>query len=50
MSLFVVERKVIIGVNAKIIHVNLQPFLSYHVSEDVVHEGLEGEWHITESK
>ena len=45
-----VESKVTIGVDVKIVHVNLQPFLSYHVSEDVVHEGLKGRWYITEFK
>ena len=41
MSSLMMESKVTIGVNAEIIHINLQPFLSYHVGKEVVHESLE---------
>ena len=36
--------------NTKVIHVDLQPFLSEHVGEDMVHERLECGGCITESK
>ena len=41
-----VEGEVIFGVDTDVIHINFQPFFCYHVGEDVVHEGLECEWHI----
>ena len=50
MSSLMMESKVTIGVNAEIIHINLQPFLSYHVGKEVVHESLEGGWCVTGSK
>ena len=46
-SPFMVEGEVIFGVDTDVIHVNFQPFFCYHVSEDVVHEGLECGWCIT---
>ena len=39
-----VEGKVIFGVDADIVHINLQPFFHYHIGEDVVHKGLECRW------
>ena len=36
--------------NTKIIHVDLKPFLSDHVGEDMVHEGLECQRSIAETK
>ena len=36
-----VEGKVIIGVDADVVHINFQPFFCYHISKDVVHKGLE---------
>ena len=45
-----VEGKVIFGVDTDVVHVNFQPLFSYHVSEDVVHEGLECRWCVAESK
>ena len=35
------ECEVSLGVNAQVIHINFQPALSDHVSEDMVHKGLE---------
>ena len=40
-SPFMVEGKVIFGVDTDVVHVNFQPLFSYHVGEDVIHEGLE---------
>ena len=50
LSAFMMECKVTLGVNAQVIHVNLQPTLSDHVCEDVVHKGLESGRSITEPK
>ena len=50
VGLFVVEGEVILGVDANIIHVNLQPFLCYQVSNNMIHEGLEGGQCITAPK
>ena len=36
-----VEGKVIFGVDTDVIHINFQLFFCYHISEDVVHKGLE---------
>ena len=36
-----VEGKVIFGVDANVVHINFQSFFCYHISEDVVHKGLE---------
>ena len=36
--------------DAKVVHIDLQPFLSEHVSEDMVHECLEYGGCITESE
>ena len=36
--------------DSKIIHVDLQPFLLYHVHEDVIHESLEGGGSVAKSK
>ena len=45
-----VEGKVIFGVDINVVHVNFQPLFSYHVSEDVVHEGLECRRRVAEPK
>ena len=45
-----VEGKVIFGVDTDVVHVNFQPLFSYHVSEDVVHKGLECRWCIAKPK
>ena len=45
-----VEGKVIFGVDADVVHINCQPFFRYHISEDVVHKGLECRWCIAKSK
>ena len=45
-----VEGKVIFGVDTDVIHINFQPFFSYHVGEDVVHKGLECRWCIAKPK
>ena len=39
-----VEGKVIFGVDTNVVHIYFQPFFCYHVSEDVVHKGLECRW------
>ena len=44
------EVQVIFGVNAEIIHVDLQPFFPEHVGEDMVHEHLERGGCIAESE
>ena len=36
--------------NPQVIHVNLEPLLYDHVSEDVVHECLKRRWSIAEAK
>ena len=37
-------------VNPKVIHVDLKPLFSNHVSEDVIHKHLESGWGIAETK
>ena len=49
-STFMMEDKGTIGVNAKIVHVDLQPVFSNHIGEDVIHECLKGGWSIAEAK
>ena len=45
-----VEGKVVFGVDTDVVHINFQPFFHYHVSEDVVHKGLECRWRIAKPK
>ena len=47
---FVVENQVIFGVDAKIVHVDLEPFFPDHVGEDMVHKCLERGWCIAEAE
>ena len=49
-SLFMMEGKVVLGVDAHVVHVDLEPLLCYHVSTYVVHECLEGRGSIGETK
>ena len=42
--------KIPLGVNAKIIHIDLEPPFCDHVSKYMVHECLEGGWRITKAK
>ena len=44
------ESYVILGVDSHVIHVDLKPLLQKHISEDVVHESLEGGGSVAESK
>ena len=39
---FMVEGKIILGVNAHVVHVDFKPFFRDHVCTDMVHERLEG--------
>ena len=48
--MFMMEGKGTIGVNAKIVHVDLQPVFSDHIGEDVIHECLKGGWSIAETE
>ena len=36
--------------NAQVVHVDLEPMFSNHISKDVVHECLKGWWSVTEAK
>ena len=47
---FVMKSQVPFGVDAKVIHVDLQPFFSDHVGEDMVHKHLKHGWCIAETK
>ena len=47
---FMVKNQVIFGVDAKIVHVDFQPFLSNHVSKNMVHKCLECGWCIAEAE
>ena len=49
-SLFMVEGKVIFGVDTDVVHINFQPLFSYHVGEDMVHKGVKCRWHIAKPK
>ena len=49
-SLFMVEGNVVFSVDAEVIHVDFQPFLSQHVSKDVIHECLKRGGSIAESE
>ena len=44
------EGNVVFSVDAEVVHVDFQPFLSQHVGEDVIHECLEHGGSIAESK
>ena len=45
-----VKGNVILGVDSKIIHVDFEPFLTYHISKDMVHKCLKGGWSIGKSE
>ena len=47
---FMMEGKIILGVNAHVIHVNFEPFLHDHVCTYVIHECLEHRGGIGESE
>ena len=49
-SAFVMEGNIVFSVNAKIVHVDFQPFLSQHIGEDVIHECLKCRGGIAESE
>ena len=49
-SAFVMEGNIVFSVNAKVIHVDFQPFLSQHIGEDVIHECLKCGGGIAESE
>ena len=50
LSLFMMEGNVVFGVDAEVIHVDFQPFLSQHVGENVIHECLKHGGSIAESE
>ena len=47
---FVMETQVVLGVDAEVVHVDLQPLFPEHVGEDMVHERLERGGCVAESK
>ena len=44
------ECEVVFGMDAKVIHVNLEPSFGDHVCEDMIHECLKGWWSIAKTK
>ena len=46
----VVQFKVILGMYPQVIHIDLEPLLGDHISEDVIHERLKSRRSITEAK
>ena len=50
MSLLVVQSQIVLSVDAQIVHVNLEPLLCDHVSEDMIHKHLKHQWGIVETK
>ena len=44
------EVKVILGMFAKVIHVNFEPSFCDHVCEDMIHEGLNSWWSVAKTK
>ena len=48
--MLVVQFKVILGMYPQVIHIDLEPLLSDHVSEDMIHEHLKSWRSITETK
>ena len=47
---FMMESYIILGVDSRVVHVDLKPFLWKHICEDVVHESLEGGGSVAEPK
>ena len=47
---FVMECEVALGVDSEVVHIDLEPALSNHICEDVIHERLERRWSITKTK
>ena len=50
MSLFMMEGEGAVSVDAKVVHVDLQPVFSDHIGKDVIHEGLEGRWGVAKAE
>ena len=50
MCVLVVQFKVILGMYPQVIHIDLEPSLGDHISEDVIHEHLKSRRGITEAK
>ena len=50
LSTFMMEDKGTVGVNVKVIHIDLQPAFGDYISEDVIHECLKGGWSIAEAE
>ena len=50
MCAFMMEGESAIGVDAKVIHIDLQPEFCNHISKDMIHESLECGWSITEAE
>ena len=50
LGTFVVKFEIVLGMYANVVHVYLEPSLSKHVIEDLIHESLEGQWGVAEPK
>ena len=47
---FMMEDKGTVGVNVKVIHIDLQPAFGDHIGEDVIHKCLKGGWSVAETE
>ena len=50
LHMFMMEDKGTVGMNAKVIHIDLQLAFNDHIGEDVIHKCLKGGWSIAETK
>ena len=47
---FMVECEIALGVDSKVVHINLEPALGDHIREYVIHEGLERRWSVAKAE
>ena len=47
---FVMEGEVALGMDAQVVHIDLQPVFGNHIGEDMIHKRLKSGWSITEPK
>ena len=45
---FMMEGEVSLGMDAQVVHIDLQPTFGNHIGEDVIHKRLKSGWSITE--
>ena len=50
LGTFVMKGKVSLGMDAQVVHIDLQPTFSNHIGKDVIHKQLKSGWPIAEPK